>query len=214
MPRLIALSDTHGMHRSVTVPNGDVLIHGGDMSGRGLWPEFVDFTEWFDAHPHSRKIMIFGNHDGYSHEEAKKWLTERHPTIHLLFDEAVKLDGVKYYGSPWTPEFFDWHFMKSRGKALKKTWAKIPEDVDVLITHGPPYGHGDLVPHPAPARAVGCVDLLNRLRRVRPRVHIFGHIHEGYGRTVSDEFKDTLFVNAATCTGDYKPTNPPQVINL
>lgn len=217
MVKLVCISDTHGMHRQVKLPAGDVLVHSGDMSGRGLWHTFVDFAEWLSEQPHQHKVFVLGNHDGYSHGECKKWIADKHPAsnIHLLFEESVEIEGLKFWGAPWTPEFFDWSFMRPRGRPLAKTWEAIPEDVDVLITHGPPYGHGDVAPPylSAEPRIVGCFELLKRVMEVKPRVHIFGHIHEGYGITASDEV-GTIFVNAATCTGEYVPSNAPQIIQI
>lgn len=216
MTKIVAISDTHCMHRQVKVPEGDVLIHSGDISSRGEWHVFIDFVKWLDEQPHKHKVFILGNHDGYSHGECKKWIADHgYENVHLLFEESVELEGLKFWGAPWTPEFFDWNFMRPRGRPLAKTWEDIPDDVDVLITHGPPYGHNDvappyLSPHP---RAVGCLELLKRVMEVGPKIHFFGHIHCGYGMSASDEV-DTIFVNAATCTEAYKPTNPPIIINV
>jgi Icc-related predicted phosphoesterase len=108
--------------------------------------------------------------------------------------------------------------MLERGAPLAARWAAIPDDLDLLVTHGPPYGHGDqAVPLggvEGARRAVGCAELLQAVRRARPRVHVFGHIHEGHGVTLSDEARGTRFVNAATCTVDYRPTNRPVVVDL
>jgi Icc-related predicted phosphoesterase len=97
--------------------------------------------------------------------------------MHYLEDEAVTIDGVRFYGSPWQPEFMDWAFNLPRGEALAAVWAKIPVGVDVLVTHGPPAGIGDLV-H---GRSTGCAELRRRLDEVAPALHMFGHIHEDGG---------------------------------
>lgn len=213
--RIVAISDTHSMHRRVALPPGDFLIHSGDISARGLWHEFTDFAAWMDEQPHPHKIFVLGNHDGYGKKECKEWLAQRHPNVHVLFNESIELGGLKLWGSPFTPEFCEWHWMLNRGKQLAAVWKSIPADLDVLVTHGPAYGHGDLAPayNSNYPRAVGCFELLKKIVEVKPKIHIFGHIHCGYGRTLSDECP-TLFVNAATCTEQYQPTNPPQVIDL
>ena len=107
--------------------------------------------------------------------------------------------------------------MKNRGEQIAEVWAQIPDDVDVLITHGPPYGHGDLCPpYRTPQRKVaGCLfndtpttEIYTKDRR-HPRAHVFGHIHDGFGATQGDEFGLLVFINASTCTEKYHPTNRP-----
>ena len=202
--KIIAISDTHGAHTVVTVPKGDVLVHSGDFCRFGWKDEFKNFIEWFASHPHKHKVMTCGNHDmavAKYRDYCKSIATDL--GVHLLLDEEVIIDSIKFYGSPWTPKFYNWHFMENRGENIAKIWAKIPEDTDVLITHGPAYGHGD----PAPGnRLAGCFELLKRIMQVEPKVHFFGHIHEGHGRTVSDEIR-TVFINAAIMNGRYKPVN-------
>ncbi|MCD4691221.1 hypothetical protein K8S17_07150 [bacterium] len=116
--------------------------------------------------------------------------------------------GVTFYGSPWQPSFMDWAFNLERGPELRAKWDLIPDGVDVLITHGPPADHGDMTVR---GPAVGCVDLLDAVRRTRPRLHIFGHIHEGAGVTESDGI---TFANASSVTARYEPVNPAVVVDL
>jgi Icc-related predicted phosphoesterase len=120
---------------------------------------------------------------------------------------------IKFYGSPWQPWFYDWAFNLPRlGTELQEKWNMIPEDTDVLITHGPPNGYGDLVNNwRQPNTHVGCECLINRIGEINPLVNVFGHIHEGYGVEYG---KDTLFVNASICTAGYEPTNKPIIIDL
>ncbi len=216
--KIVAISDTHGMHQSVKIPPGDVLIHCGDFTKYGRSSEVKEFVKWLGRQPHKHKIFTAGNHDEAAQHQILKCrgFAEKQDNVHFLIDETVTIEGIKFYGSPWTPRFFEWHYMKQRGAPLKEVWDRIPEDTDVLITHGPPYGHGDLAPAyrtPNP-KVAGCLDLLNRVRIVRPKLHFFGHIHDGYGQTDSDEFKLTTFVNASTCNERYEPINPPQVCTL
>lgn len=199
------------MHWRVQVPDGDVLIHCGDSLGRGNMHELEDFVAWFAAKPHKHKLMIAGNHD---------WIFERNLAagrravesngITFLHNESTVIDGVRFYGSPYTPVFYNWAFMCDRGPEIAAKWAMIPDKTDVLITHGPPYGHGDLAPG---RRIVGCLELLQRVREIRPMLHCFGHIHEGYGTTRSDEF-ETVFINAAICDERYKPNRRPIVMDI
>jgi Icc-related predicted phosphoesterase len=120
---------------------------------------------------------------------------------------------IKFYGSPWQPWFYDWAFNLPRmGEELQKKWSLIPDDTDVLITHGPPNGYGDLVNNfRQPNTNVGCECLMSRIGEIKPLVSVFGHIHEGYGSEYGDK---TLFVNASTCTSGYKPINKPIVVDL
>jgi Icc-related predicted phosphoesterase len=219
----VALSDTHGMHREVKLPVADVLIHAGDFTGHGKQEQVRDFAAWLKQQPHKYKVVVAGNHDRFVEEnptDARAIFAEA--GVRLLMNESVQVEGFKIWGSPITPQFYEWHFMRDRGPdAIGKVWSQIPDDVDILITHGPAYGHGDLAPPyrtDAP-KVAGCLDLLVRLRQIKdgpsdrpkgiyPQVHVFGHIHSGYGPTRSDEFP-TLFINAATCTEQYRPTNPP-----
>lgn len=199
------------------VPAGDILVHSGDLCSRGRLEEVRDFAAWMGSQPHPNKIIVPGNHDRSIEENtsACRRIFEQHG-IHLLINEATEIDGFRFFGSPYTPTFFHWHFMKDRGNDLAAIWRNIPDSTDVLITHGPAYGHGDLTnPRQGnPPRNAGCFELLVRLRTLRPQYHIFGHIHEGYGITISDEVPGTTFVNAATCSADYKPVNPAHLLRL
>jgi len=222
--KIVALSDTHGGHSQVAVPGGDVLVHTGDYCKYGHMSEVRDLAKWLEGLPHKRKLVIAGNHDRPVEErtdEARQVFEKAGVT--LLLNEEVVIDGIKFWGSPITPTFGNWHFMKNRGPSIAKVWAQIPADVDVLLTHGPPYGHGDLCPaYTTPQRKVaGCMDLLIKIREIyqsssgkHPKVHFFGHIHDGYGITQGDEFGGLMFVNASTCTERYRPTNPPIVVEL
>lgn len=218
MPRIVCISDTHGRHDALAVPDGDVLIHAGDLSMMGREAEVQAFASWFEAQPHRHKVVIAGNHD---------WLFERSPEhardllgdVTYLRDEATEIDGVTIWGSPWQPWFHDWAFNLRRGAEIRAKWDLIPDDTDILVTHGPPFGHLDGVEHPGwlevdeavAVEHVGCEELVVALGRVRPQLHVFGHIHEGYGQSVLGE---TILVNASTCDADYRPVNPPIVVDL
>ncbi len=131
------------------------------------------------------------------------------PGVQYLEDSVTTVMGVSIYGSPWQPEFFDWAFNATRGASLRAIWQKIPAGVDVLMTHGPPLGHGDMCSH---GERAGCLDLLRVIQqRVKPKYHIFGHIHEGYGVTSDGH---TTYINASTCNLAYKPVQPPIVFDV
>lgn len=216
---IVALSDTHGMHAAMEcdVPDGDVLIHAGDFCGGGRVQEVHDFAAWMGALPHSHKIVTPGNHDRPVEEQEKslRKVFDSHG-IQLLIGETTVVDGVRFFGSPYTPTFLNWHFMRDRGPTIRAEWDAIPEDTDVVITHGPAYGHGDLTPpwNGESPRHAGCFELLDRLRMIRPKLHVFGHIHGGYGVTSSDEIPGTTFINASVCTESYRPENPPHRFHL
>ncbi len=217
--RIVCLSDTHGRHGALAVPEGDVLVHAGDASMRGDDREIVAFATWLAALPHRHKLVIAGNHD---------WLFERQPglarellgAVTYLQDSGTTIDGVRFWGSPWQPWFMDWAFNLRRGAPLKARWDLVPEGTDVLITHGPPQGILDqvagIVPRAISAMAgqgehVGCEELLAAVQRLAPRLHVFGHIHEGYGEETRD---GTRFVNASNCDRFYRPVNRPIVVDL
>ncbi len=205
--RIVAISDTHGLHDQLEVPAGDVLVHAGDSTGRGGLAEIRDFDAFLGRLPHRHKVVIAGNHDfGFERQPAAARALIRHAVY--LQDEAFTIDGVRFWGSPWQPWFYDWAFNLERGAEIRAKWDLIPEDTDVLITHGPPLGHGD---RNTRGEEVGCADLLARIREVGPRYHVFGHIHEAYGTTVEGA---TTYVNASVCDFRYRPVNPPVVLDL
>ena len=204
--RLVAISDTHGLHRHLTVPDGDILIHAGDITGHGQVEQVADFNEWLGTLPHRHKIVIAGNHDFCFQDQPVETAALLTNCIYL-FDEAIALDGLYFYGSPWQPWFFDWAFNLRRGTEIRAKWELIPKETDVLITHGPPLGHGDLTSH---GECVGCADLLESVRQKRPKLHIFGHIHEGYGMMQNEH---TTFINASSCNLQYRPVQRPIVFD-
>jgi predicted phosphohydrolase len=206
MPRLVCISDTHSLHARMLVPDGDVLVHAGDLSKRGRRDEIEAFDAWLGTLPHPHKVVIAGNHDwAFERDpEARTWI--RNATY--LQDEGVTIAGLRFWGSPWQPRFFDWAFNLDRGPQLAEVWAKIPEGLDVLVTHGPPRG---VLDRTARGDEAGCDDLLAAVALKRPRFHVFGHIHEAYGRRAEGA---TTYVNACTCDLEYNPVQPPIVIDL
>ena len=204
--RVVCISDTHGLHNQVSVPDGDLLIHAGDLSRSGKEDDVRAFDRWLGTLPHPHKVVIAGNHDfGFEQEpDARSWITQ----ALYLQDEEVTLGGLRIWGSPWQPWFFDWAFNLHRGEPLRKVWAQIPVGIDVLVTHGPPRGILDTTSR---GEAVGCDDLLEAVQRIRPRLHLFGHIHEAYGQVTQG---GTTFVNASVCNLRYRPVQPPIVVEL
>jgi predicted phosphodiesterase len=205
--RVVCLSDTHDQHGGITVPDGDLLVHAGDATLRGTRAQIEAFDAWLAGLPHPHKVLIAGNHDFAFERDpaAPSWIR----SATYLEDQGVVVGGLRIWGSPWQPRFFDWAFNLDRGAPLAAVWAKIPGDTDVLITHGPPRGILDCTSR---GEAVGCDDLLREvLERVRPRLHVFGHIHEAHGR---EERDGITFVNASICDLRHSPVHPPIVVDL
>jgi Icc-related predicted phosphoesterase len=209
--RIVCLSDTHNCNEQIQVPDGDLLLHAGDATLRGSWEEIRAFAAWFKSLPHKHKIFVAGNHDWLfetSNLFARSLLPK--PIVYLQ-DAAVEIEGLKIYGSPWQPRFFDWAFNLDRGPELAAKWKLIPDDTDILVTHGPPHGILDEVPRRYWVENTGCEELRQRVEIIRPKLHVFGHIHCGYGQT--EQF-GVRFVNASNCDEQYEPNQPPIVIDL
>jgi len=192
--RIVCVSDTHAKHHLTVVPDGDVLVHGGDITRRGQLEDVEDFDRWLGTLPHKHKIVICGNHD-FCFQEKPAEARARITHAIYLEDSGCEIDGVTFYGSPWQPWFGGWAFNLARGEELANVWAKIPDRVDVLITHGPPQGILDRTNRDEFA---GCRDLFHRVFEVKPKLHVFGHIHEAAGRS---EIDGITFVNASTQMG-------------
>lgn len=207
--KFVTIADTHGKHSSLKLPSGDVLIHAGDMSMKGGKDEIADFSRWFDKQDFEHKILIAGNHDFYFEEESDKDIQQLLPkNIVYLKDSMATINGLKFWGSPITPWFFDWAFNRYRGDPIKKHWDLIPLDTDILITHGPIFQTLDRT---LDGQQVGCKDLFNKVQEIKPKVHICGHIHESYGTVNKD---GTQFINASVLNAKYELTNHPIVFEL
>ncbi|KAJ0394646.1 hypothetical protein P43SY_003844 [Pythium insidiosum] len=211
----------------LTVPDGDVLIHCGDFTDRGTHKEIKDFNDWLGTLPHRHKIVVAGNHDlsmdaaEYKLHWDSLW---RHtefndPTVArdllsnctYLENRSTVIDGVKIHGSPMTPPIPGriMAFNVERGYAAQQHWAKIPSDVDILITHGPPHG---ILDKTATGLRVGDESLLKEVvSRCRPQFHLFGHIHEAYGIA---RLGRTVFINCATSTLLRRPKHRPVVFDV
>lgn len=200
------LSDTHNQHRSFKPEGGDILIHAGDVCGRGTYQEAIEFLDWYADQDYSHLVMIAGNHDFIFEEEPKLMAKEcKDRNIILLNDSGIVIEGIKIWGSPVQPWFHDWAFNRQRGNDIKKHWDLIPLDTEILVTHGPPYGYGDKVsysgfgmdPH------VGCFDLLKQIEASEVKLHVSGHIHEGRGVEIRGDGK--IFANVSSLDRRYYP---------
>ncbi len=209
--RLVLISDTHSRHRLIgKVPEGDVLVFAGDLMTSGKEAgEVFDFNDWLGGLPHKHKIVIAGNHD---------WLFQLQPgfarslltNATYLEHSGCEIDGIRFWGAPVQPEFGGWAFNVERGAAIRRYWDMIPAGTDVLITHGPPMGQCDKT-HPMSYEHIGCEELAIAVDRIRPQLHVFGHIHGGAGQTYKDS---TRFVNASFLNEAYRPAYGPTVVDI
>ncbi len=214
--RITFISDTHNKHNRMTkdLPGGDLIIHAGDSTSRGYKHEIGQFIEWFDKlHQYDHKIFIAGNHDWGFQDNPKdtaKKLTE-HPGITYLQDKSFYFaeSGIKVYGSPWQPEFYNWAFNLPRmGRELEQKWANIPNDTDILITHGPPMSRLDISGYGNVH--CGCELLERRINEIKPKIHVFGHIHSSYGYSFDGH---THYINASMLDDRYEYTHKPLTVD-
>jgi len=187
---IVCIADTHELHREVDIPDGDILIHAGDFTMLSKSAAAIlDFNEWLGELPHAYKLVVPGNHEFFLESDPSKRGLISNAT--MLINEGLEVMGLKIWGSPVTP-LYGGAFGRISSVDRANLYSKIPDDVDILVTHGPPYGHLDTTPvntHPS-----GCPELLRAVSKLKPRLHLFGHIHGAHGM-VSEE--ETLFVNAA-----------------
>lgn len=218
--KITFISDTHNKHKSVTssLPGGDLIIHAGDISSMGYKHEIQQFVKWFNSlDNYNNKIFIAGNHDwGFQNEpEMCKELLGFYEKVIYLQDnlELIGDDyqtAVKVYGSPWQPEFYNWAFnLPRQGDELQEKWNNIPLDTDILVTHGPAWGHLDTVKF-EPLNNLGCELLTERIQTVKPKIHVFGHIHSGYGYKFDG---NTHFFNAAVLDERYNFAHKPLTVD-
>jgi predicted phosphodiesterase len=208
--RIVCISDTHLAHEkaNIKIPDGNILIHAGDATYEGSVEEMTAFNRWFSHFHHKHKILIAGNHDWLFQKDPALATSILSPSINYLQDSSIQIRDLKIYGSPWQPEFLNWAFNLPRGPRLREKWKLIPNNTDILITHGPPAGILDETPD---GENVGCEELHEALARIKPKLHVFGHVHHGYGTL---EVSGTKFVNASICDEAYLPSHSAIVVDL
>tara|TARA_Y100000310_G_C20404635_1_gene679063 strand:+ start:148 stop:780 length:633 start_codon:yes stop_codon:yes gene_type:complete len=205
--KLVCFADTHALDLSdVIIPDGDVLICAGDFTNIGEIKDVIKFNTWLNTLPHEHKIIIAGNHDhsfceqdGRQGTDGAEYLTN----CNYLQDSEVVIDGVKFYGSPATKKFCNWAHNYTE-KELKEKWKAIPDDTDVLITHGPAHGFLDKC---VDGYRAGCKHLATRIRELDLKYHVCGHIHESYGR-------QGIHINCSLVNEYYEIVNKPIVVDL
>lgn len=207
MLKVVAISDTHSKHHMFEIPDADALVHAGDMTRTGKLREVAEFNAWLGTLPHRHKLVIAGNHD-FAFEREPGVAQAALTNATYLQDSGVTIDGVRFWGSPWQPRFFDWAFNLDRGPQIREKWELIPPGTDVLITHGPVKGHGDLTFARIQA---GCEELADIVTQLRIPFHVCGHIHEGYGISKDET---TTYINASCLDLQYSPENHPVVFEV
>ncbi len=226
--RLVFISDTHTLHEKLTIPECDILVHSGDWSFQGHEHETVEFAKWLDKQPAKRIVLTSANHEKFFETmlpESRKWVTDHCPRVDLLIHEAIEIDGLKFFASPYSPTFgMGWAWNADRtivesahsGKPfIGDLWKDIPEDTQILVTHGPGMGILDTVTDRRTGKEVhvGCQELTNRIKDLTSlKAHVFGHIHGPGART--ETIDGVIYINAAMCDDDYRITRKPIVLDL
>jgi Icc-related predicted phosphoesterase len=218
--KIVTISDSHLSHNQLDIPECDLLIHAGDFSFTGKMIDVLDVNQWFgklkEKGTIKQAILICGNHDWIG-ETNPSWVKEAFTNCIYLDEEPCEVFGFKVFGSAWTPEFNNWAFNAARGKEIAKHWAKIPDDTQILVTHGPPYGILDInTEEPYPKHLgpehLGCEELRKRVDALPDlKLHVFGHIHSSAGTQV---INGVQFVNASVLNESYEVVYPPVTITL
>jgi len=212
MTRVVFISDTHGHHKGINIPEGDVLVHAGDALSFGTYDEGMSFISWWLKMVERFEHVIYspGNHDRwfeYLHHSSEKNLLNHLPNMHFLAPGQVEINGLIFYGDPTTPCSY-WKRSAFACPPLGHNWRNIPESADVVITHVPPF---EILDATQDGFNPGCPLLRDRIKKIKPKVHVFGHIHESYGMIYDG---NTRFINASICDTEYNPTKHAFLLKL
>lgn len=218
--RITLISDTHTKHNQLTndLIGGDLIIHAGDISSMGHIDEIQNFCNWYNSlKQYDNSVFIAGNHDwGFQNKashirplvDSYEWITYLQDSK-LTFVNKGETEWCNIWGSPWQPEFRNWAFNLPRnGIDLENIWKAIPNDTDILITHGPPHGILDISSY-GNVNA-GCELLRVCVDKIKPKIHVFGHIHSEYGYKFNN---GTHFINASVLNERYQYENKPITID-
>lgn len=218
--KIVAISDVHGKWNKITIPECDLLISAGDYSFTGESHMVRDFHKWLDKQPAKHIISVQGNHEKSVEKNFqlyKEMALEACPRVHFIDEGLVEIEGLRIWCSAITPYFHNWAWNRYPGEDIQKHWDKIPNDIDGLVTHGPPYLILDGVPFfnmvkgEMDIRHCGCPQLLDVVMEIKPKFHLFGHIHSGAGSVSNNS---TMYINASICDEEYKPTNKPIIFSI
>lgn len=208
--RVVAISDFHEDYDQIKLPEGDLLAIAGDWTDRGTISSVSRFHVWLSEQQKkfAHVVYIAGNHDFLPQKDPVLFKSMIPEGCIYLENSYVELDGKKIWGSPWTPEFYNWAFNGTK-EQLKRIFSQIPEDLDLLITHGPPLHILDYVVHSR--LHVGCQSLANIVLEKKPKNHIFGHIHCAYG---SYKGMHTSYYNVSMMSEEYEIVNKPTIFEI
>ena len=206
MPSLCIISDTHRKHRAVTIPHCDLLIHCGDFCSFQMadLQTLDDADAWFAESPAANVICIGGNHDFPLQSREFRFAHAQ-----LLEDSLIEVFGLVIYGSPWCPDLSNFAYYATHDQLVER-WKQIPSEIDILITHTPPFGVLDV---PTSGKVnLGCPHLRDELKRIRPKLHVFGHVHASHGTSTT---RETHYINAAIVGGpDFEVRHAPMTIEF
>lgn len=217
--RIVAISDMHGKYKNLNIPNCDLLIVAGDESNYGTKSEIEDFADWLNEQEAAYIIWVPGNHSVEFEKHlpySRNWALGKCPALNILIDETIEIEGIKIFGSSYTPWFHSWAFQgaRSENEAILRNiprmtthWDKIESGTDIVISHGPPYKIQDMN---LEGEHCGDYDLIAQLVDISPDLVFCGHIHEGYG-TSSHEGTDVY--NVSICDRYYNPINPVTIVD-
>ena len=223
---ITAISDTHLKHKQIILPKADILIHAGDWTATGQHNQVRDFLKWVNKLVYTTDkfeyvVLCAGNHDLSIEREPsfRNSVLEEYTNDQVIYLEngSVELNGIKIYGTPWTPEFNNWAFNYKRGSIQAEAIIdNIPRDTDILVTHGPPQGILDqcAYKHPLYPERAGCELLRHHIEEKlnNLKYHIMGHVHENFGYDFNT-LPPITFINASICNLQYQPVNKPFLIN-
>lgn len=224
--KICMLSDVHEQWHNLVVPECDLLVSAGDYSYLGRQHIVDSFHYWLSMQKAKHIISVQGNHEVWvemNFQEARDRVHKIDKRILFVADQEAIVEGKRIWCSSITPAFHNWAWNVPRGKKIRAYWDQIPDDIDMLVTHGPPYGILDQqIPHPQPSNVpsntakydhLGCEELIKKVRQFKNlKLHVFGHIHGSSGVYVDQacryNSKPIVFINAAICNEQYTPANP------
>jgi Icc-related predicted phosphoesterase len=214
--KIACISDVHGRWSKLQIPEVDLLISCGDYSFQGERHMVKDFHKWLNKRPAKNIISIQGNHELWvekNFQEAKQIALEACPKVHFVEEDVIEIEGVKIFCSAYTPWFHSWAYNEHRGEPIKRHWDRIPQ-VDIIATHGPVYGILDELVYPngdGKGEFVGCQDLLDVVKRIKPDLFFCGHIHAHGGKEIHRD--GTSFYNTSICDEQYVASNPATIVD-
>lgn len=214
MWRVVCMSDTHGKHRKIRVPDGDIIVMAGDAASWGRLSGLWDFFDWFAELPHEHKIVVAGNHDAIFEDNPDLARSRVPPGVQYLEAEGCEVEGLKIWGAPWAPRFAEtWQAFCLPRKKLKKKWAQMPKGLDISISHGPPSGVGKTIFSSVGGggRDVGDDALREAILEKQPRLHVCGHVHVWHG---AGTIGKTKVISAPICNIGHEIVKSPIVVDL